>query len=191
MSDKLHRIWIYHHDTKQIVPFGDKIVPFGDTKQIFAANHYIVIEDNNGIYYRFTCFAHPNTPAPITYFKNKNIKLSHVFVSHNGDAPFWKADDGTIYTSSQSNWCGNLGVEVDENKPINEIPFLSQLSIKKIVSGGNCSIAICNDGSVYSTGTGTGHGDNGLGANGVVNRLWKRIECLEEIIDCDFGFQFV
>eukprot|EP01083_Nonionella_stella_P241745 843925_1 len=61
-----------------------------------------------------------------------------------------------------------------------------------MVSGFCCSIAICNDGSVCSTGTGDEYyGDNGLGAQGVENESWKRIECLEDIIDCDFGDGFV
>eukprot|EP01083_Nonionella_stella_P197560 726245_1 len=129
--------------------------------------------------------------TPITYFKQNNIKISQVFVSNEGDAPFWKAD-GSIYTSCNSNYYGRVGVEVDENKLINKIPFLSQLSIRKMVSGVSCSIAICNDGSVYSTGYGyTKHGENGLGAQGVDNRSWKRIECLEDISDCDFGAAFV
>eukprot|EP01083_Nonionella_stella_P314919 1136124_1 len=34
-------------------------------------------------------------------------------------------------------------------------------------------------------------GENGLGAKGVDNESWKRIECLEDIIDCDFGYRFV
>eukprot|EP01083_Nonionella_stella_P051612 137044_1 len=125
--------------------------------------------------------------TPITYFKQNNIKISHVFVSERGHAPFWKAKDGSIYTSCNSNLSGCVGVEVDKNKLVNKIPFLSQLSIKKMVSGLCCSIAICNDGSVYSTGTGVGMGENGLGEKGVDNESWKRIECLEDIIDCDFG----
>eukprot|EP01084_Bolivina_argentea_P055556 101822_1 len=105
---------------------------------------------------------------------------------------FGKTNDGSIYTSCNHNTCGCVGVKVDGNKTIHKIPFLSQLSIKKMVSGLGCSIAICNDGSVYSTGTGYGEcGDNGLGAKGVDNTSWKRIECLEDIIDCDFGNQFV
>eukprot|EP01083_Nonionella_stella_P150532 479696_1 len=111
-----------------------------------------------------------------------------------GDAPFWKAEDGSIYTSSScnSNIFGCVGVEVDKNKLIHKIPFLSQLSIKKMVSGYCCSIAICNDGSVYSTGTGAyEQTENGLGAQGVENESWKRIECLKDIIDCDCGYGFV
>eukprot|EP01083_Nonionella_stella_P289428 984874_1 len=106
--------------------------------------------------------------TPITYFKQNNIKISQVFVSNRGDAPFWKAEDGSIYTSCNSNDDGRVGAEVDENKLINKIPFLSQLSIRKMVSG-----------------------ENGLGAQGVENESWKRIECLEDIIDCDFGHLFV
>eukprot|EP01083_Nonionella_stella_P021445 59460_1 len=130
--------------------------------------------------------------TPITYFKQNNIKISQVFVSNWGDAPFWKAEEGSIYTSCNTNDYGRVGAEVDKNKLINKIPFLSQLSIKKMVSGFCCSIAICNDGSVCSTGTGDEYyGDNGLGAQGVENESWKRIECLEDIIDCDFGGGFV
>eukprot|EP01083_Nonionella_stella_P292770 995825_1 len=128
--------------------------------------------------------------TPITYFKENNIKISQVFVNNKGDVPFWKAEDGLIYTSCLSNIEGRVGVEVDKNKAINKIPFLSQLSVKKMVSGFRCSIAICNDGSVYSTGTGDGKGDNGLGLR-IHNKSWQRIECLEDIIDCDFGDKFV
>eukprot|EP01083_Nonionella_stella_P098441 276814_1 len=129
--------------------------------------------------------------TPITYFKQHNIKIVQLFVSNYGDAPFWKAEDRSIYTSCNNNRFGSVGVEVDENKLINKIPFLSQLSIKKMVSGCGCSIAICNDGSVYSTGTGWRYGHNGLGAQGVDNESWKCIECLNDIIDCDFGDRFV
>eukprot|EP01083_Nonionella_stella_P073933 200241_1 len=118
----------------------------------------------------------------ITYFKQNNIKISQVFVSNRGDAPFWKSEDGSIYTSCESNDYGSVGVEVDENKLVNKVRFLSQLSIKKMVSG-HCSIAICNDGFVYSTGTGDKKGENGLGAKGIGNKSWKRIECLKDIID--------
>eukprot|EP01083_Nonionella_stella_P243709 848949_1 len=104
--------------------------------------------------------------TPITYFKQNNIKISQVFVGNYGDAPFWKADDASIYTSCNDNDDGCVGIEVDENKPVNKIPFLSQLSIKKMVSGDYCSITICNDGSVYPTGTGDEYGENGLGAQG-------------------------
>eukprot|EP01083_Nonionella_stella_P075761 206060_1 len=129
--------------------------------------------------------------TPITYFKQNNIKISQVFVNNRGDAPFWKGADGGIYTSCNRNIYGRVGAEVHKNKLVNKIPFLSQLSIKKMVSGNYCSIAICNDGSVYSTGRGNARGDNGLGANGVGNRSWERIECLKDIVDCDFGHGFV
>eukprot|EP01083_Nonionella_stella_P302461 1042909_1 len=129
--------------------------------------------------------------TPITYFKQNNIKISQVFVSNRGDAPFWKAENGSICTSCNDNRCGRVGVEVDRNKTIHKIPFLSQFSIKKMVSGDGCSIAICNDGSVYSTGHGDGKGDNGLGEKGKTNESWQRIEGLKDIIDCDFGFQII
>eukprot|EP01083_Nonionella_stella_P153174 491743_1 len=130
--------------------------------------------------------------TPITCFKKNNLKISQVFVNNNGDAPFWKTDDGSIYTSCNYNYCGCVGVKVDSNKTIHKIPFLSQLSIKKMVSGSNCSIAICNDGSVYSTGRGLlGKGENGLGEKGKTNESWQQIECMKHIIDCDFGYQFM
>eukprot|EP01083_Nonionella_stella_P306580 1074228_1 len=177
-------------------------------RKIYASNMYTVVEDMDGNYYSAgynedgACTVNNEsgysdsilnmTPfTPITYFKQHNIKIVQVFVSNMGDAPFWKAEDGSIYTSCNDNYGGRVGVEVDENKLINKIPFLSQLSINKMVSGSYCSIAICNDGSVYSTGTGYGEGENGLGAKGVDNESWKRIECLEDIIDCDFGYGFV
>eukprot|EP01083_Nonionella_stella_P306576 1074216_1 len=172
-------------------------------RNIYTSNRgYTVVEDMNGNYYSAgwngdgACTVNDEswkilTMTPITYFKQHNIKIVQVFVSNMGDAPFWKAEDGSIYTSCNDNYGGRVGVEVDENKLINKIPFLSQLSINKMVSGSYCSIAICNDGSVYSTGTGYGEGENGLGAKGVDNESWKRIECLEDIIDCDFGYGFV
>eukprot|EP01083_Nonionella_stella_P085219 236197_1 len=70
--------------------------------------------------------------TPITCFKENNLKIAQVFVSFMGFAPFWETDDGSIYTSCQYNLRGRVGVEVDRNKPINKIPFLSQLSIKKM-----------------------------------------------------------
>eukprot|EP01083_Nonionella_stella_P318082 1160854_1 len=129
--------------------------------------------------------------TPITYFKQNNIKISQVF-SSKGAPPFWKTEDGSIYTSSNNNGYGRIGVEVDTNKLINFIDFVSQSPIKKMVSGHWCSIAIYNNGSVYSTGTGhPQYGQNGLGAKGADNQSWKRIECLQNIIDCDFGDEFV
>eukprot|EP01083_Nonionella_stella_P267837 905024_1 len=130
--------------------------------------------------------------TPITCFKENNLKISQVFVNNMGDAPLWKTANGSIYTSCKSNSRGRVGVEVDSNKTTNKIPFLSQLSIKKMVSGDGCSIAICNDGSVYSTGHGLiGGGDNGLGEEGKRNESWQRIEGLKDIIDCDFGWGFI
>eukprot|EP01083_Nonionella_stella_P233089 821624_1 len=172
-------------------------------RNIYTSNRgYTVVEDMNGNYYSAgyngngACTVNDKswnilTMTPITYFKQNNIKISQVFVSNYGDAPFWKTENESIYTSCSSNYYGCAGVEVDRNKLINKIPFLSQLSINKMVSGSYCSIAICNDGSVYSTGRGGGTGENGLGAKGVDNKSWKRIECLKDIIDCDFGDQFV
>eukprot|EP01083_Nonionella_stella_P289805 986210_1 len=132
-------------------------------KNIYAANMYIVVQDMNRNYYSAgdnsdrACTVNDNSEyilnmTPITYFKDNNIKISQIFVNNRSDAPFWKTTDGSIYTSVKNNIEGRVGVEVDKNKLINKIPFLSQLSIKKMVSGYCCSIAICNDGSVYSTG---------------------------------------
>eukprot|EP01083_Nonionella_stella_P102575 291889_1 len=108
--------------------------------------------------------------TPITYLKENNLKIAQVFVNSMGDAPFWKTDDESIYTSCTHTWIGTEGcvgiIKVDWSQRINKIPFLSQLSIKKMLSGRWCSIAICNDGSVYSTGHGYGNGDNGLGEKG-------------------------
>eukprot|EP01083_Nonionella_stella_P174949 607844_1 len=171
-------------------------------RNIYASNRgYTMVEDMNGNYYSAgynslgACTLNDESNnivniTPITYFKQNNIKISHVFVSNRGDAPFWKTDDGSIYTSCNSNYRGRIGVEV-YYKTITKIPFLSQFSIKKMVSGDGCSIAICNDGSVYSTGHGFGEGDNGLGEEGKRNESWQRIEGLKDIIDCDFGDEFI
>eukprot|EP01083_Nonionella_stella_P203614 742877_1 len=116
-----------------------------EIRNIYASNRrYTVVEDMDGNYYSAgynadgACTVNNESDnilnmTPITYFKQNNIKISQVFVSNsvNGNFPFWKAEDGSIYTSCNS---APLGVEVDENKLINKIPFLSQLSIKKIVS---------------------------------------------------------
>eukprot|EP01083_Nonionella_stella_P139554 425895_1 len=97
-------------------------------------NHYTVIEDMNGNYYSAgfngngACTVNDDSihifnMTPITYFKQNHIKISQVFVSNKGHAPFWKAEDGSIYTSCNSNYYGRVGVAVDRNKPINKIPF--------------------------------------------------------------------
>eukprot|EP01083_Nonionella_stella_P234232 824614_1 len=172
-----------------------------EIKNIYASNYYTVVEDMYGNYYSAgnnrngACTVHDESWYILNMTSIIYFKISQVFVSNQGDAPFWKAEDGSIFTSCKDNRHGRVGVEVDRNKLINKIPFPSQLSINKMVSGSGCSIAICNDGSVYSTGTGRygrwGYGENGLGAKGVDNKSWKRIECLEDIIDCDFGGGFV
>eukprot|EP01083_Nonionella_stella_P085272 236370_1 len=143
-------------------------------RNIYAAHGYTLIEDMNGNYYSAgdndhgACTVNFKSErnfilsmTPITCFKENNLKISQVFVNNRGDAPFWKTHGGSIYTSCNSNYRGRIGVEV-YYKTITKIPFLSQFSIKKMVSGDGCSIAICNDGSVYSTGHGDGKGDNGL-----------------------------
>eukprot|EP01083_Nonionella_stella_P166255 555385_1 len=105
-------------------------------RNIYAANRYTVIEDLDGNYYSSgwnrnrACTVNDLTIipiiyfkqniltiTPITYFKQNNIKISQVFVSNMGDAPFWKAEDGSIYTSCKESWGprGSVGVEVDEN----------------------------------------------------------------------------
>eukprot|EP01083_Nonionella_stella_P129376 392587_1 len=115
-------------------------------RNIYVANQYTLVEDMDYNYYaaglnaRGACTVKDQSKyilsmAPITYFKEMNLKISQVFVSNSGDAPFWKTDNGSIYTSCKSNIDGRLGVAVDRNKTINKIPFLSQLSIKKMVSG--------------------------------------------------------
>eukprot|EP01083_Nonionella_stella_P178617 631439_1 len=173
-----------------------------EVRNIYAANAHIVVEDTKGHYYSAgdhdygACTVNDESEyilnmTPITYFQENNIQISQVFVNNRSDAPFWKTIDGLIYTSCNRNFDGRVGVAVDGSKVINQVPFLNQFSIKKMVFGYLCSIAICDDGSVYSTGTGTGHGDNGLGAKGVGNKSWQRIECLKDIIDCDFGGGFV
>eukprot|EP01083_Nonionella_stella_P275502 935650_1 len=108
-----------------------------EIRNIYAALHYTVIEDMDGNYYSSGWNGHGACTVndesrdilkmrPITYFKQNNIKISQVFVSLYGDAPFWKAEDGSIYTSCNDNSGGRVGVEVDKNKLVNKIPFLSQ-----------------------------------------------------------------
>eukprot|EP01083_Nonionella_stella_P084513 233987_1 len=109
-------------------------------RNIYAANRYTVIEDLDGNYYSSgwnrnrACTVNDLTIipiiyfkqniltiTPITYFKQNNIKISQVFVSNYGDAPFWKTENESIYTSCSSNYYGCAGVEVDRNKLINKI----------------------------------------------------------------------
>eukprot|EP01083_Nonionella_stella_P163660 539334_1 len=103
-----------------------------EVRNIYVSNHYTVVEDMNGNYYSAgyngsgACTVNDTSRkilnmTPITYFKQHNIKIVQIFVSNEGDAPFWKAEDGSIYTSCNSNYDGCVGIEVDENKLINKI----------------------------------------------------------------------
>eukprot|EP01083_Nonionella_stella_P312539 1118332_1 len=79
------------------------------TRNIYVSNRgYTVVEDMNGNYYSAghngygACTVNSEsdeilTMTPITYFKQNNIKILQVFVSNAGNAPFWKAEDGSIY----------------------------------------------------------------------------------------------
>eukprot|EP01083_Nonionella_stella_P150530 479688_1 len=102
--------------------WSDKI----EIRKIYVANHYTVIEDMGGNYYSAgynsggACTMNDESSwilnmTPITYFKENNIKISQVFVSNGGSAPFWKAEDGSIYTSCNNNDRGCVGVDVDKN----------------------------------------------------------------------------
>eukprot|EP01083_Nonionella_stella_P084512 233979_1 len=102
-------------------------------RNIYTSNRgYTVVEDMNGNYYSAgwngsgACTVNDKSKyilnmTPITYFKQNNIKISQVFVSNYGDAPFWKTENESIYTSCSSNYYGCAGVEVDRNKLINKI----------------------------------------------------------------------
>eukprot|EP01083_Nonionella_stella_P094629 265573_1 len=86
-----------------------------DIRNIYASNRgHTMIEDMDGNYYSAgyngegACTVHDDeswnilTMTPITYFKQHNLKIVQVFVSNEGDAPFWKAEDGSIYTFLES-----------------------------------------------------------------------------------------
>eukprot|EP01083_Nonionella_stella_P167094 560742_1 len=71
-----------------------------EIRNIYASMDYTVVEDMNGNYYSAgynrhgACTVNDKsrkvlTMTPITYFKQNNIKISQVFVSNYGDAPFW------------------------------------------------------------------------------------------------------
>eukprot|EP01083_Nonionella_stella_P036278 98996_1 len=78
-------------------------------RNIYASNRgYIVIEDMDDNYNSAgyngngACTVSDElweifNMTSITYFKQNNIKISQVFVSNWGDAPFWKAEEGSIY----------------------------------------------------------------------------------------------
>eukprot|EP01083_Nonionella_stella_P163661 539336_1 len=100
------------HTQKQLMKCGwsEKI----EVRKIYASNMYTVVEDMDGNYYSAgwngdgACTVNGKSwkilnMTPITYFKQNNIKISQVFVSNWGDAPFWKAEEGSIYTSCNTN----------------------------------------------------------------------------------------
>eukprot|EP01083_Nonionella_stella_P026730 73621_1 len=77
--------------------WSDKI----QIRNLYHGNNYTMVEDMNGNYYSAgyngdgACTANNEscyilTMTPITYFKQHNIKISQVFVSNIGYAPFWK-----------------------------------------------------------------------------------------------------
>eukprot|EP01083_Nonionella_stella_P088707 247408_1 len=78
-----------------------------EIRNIYASNRrYTVVEDMNGNYYSAgfnvygACTVNDKyrkifNMTPITYFKQNNIKISQVFVSNYGYAPFWKAENGS------------------------------------------------------------------------------------------------
>eukprot|EP01083_Nonionella_stella_P039727 108083_1 len=72
-------------------------------RNIYTANQYTLVEDTDDNYYsagyngRGACTVkdeskHILSMTPITCLKENNLKISQVFVSNNGDAPFWKTD---------------------------------------------------------------------------------------------------
>eukprot|EP01083_Nonionella_stella_P099873 281029_1 len=91
-------------------------------RNIYVTNRgYTVVEDMNGNYYSAGYNRHGACTvndefdmilnmAAITYFKQNNIKISQVFVSNYGDAPFWKTENESIYTSCSSNYYVCAGV---------------------------------------------------------------------------------
>eukprot|EP01083_Nonionella_stella_P077471 211594_1 len=82
-------------------------------RNIHVADEYTLVADNDGNYYsagfniRGACTVNDDalwilTMTAITCFKENNLKISQVFVNNKGDAPFWKTDNGSIYTSSSN-----------------------------------------------------------------------------------------
>eukprot|EP01083_Nonionella_stella_P278314 946448_1 len=106
------------------------------------------------------------------------------------NSPFWKSEDCKIYASG-SDFGGRLGIKTADKSIVNEIPFLTDLSIKKIVTGPYVSIAITNDFKVYSSGD-DDYGTNGHGQKGINNKTWKMIDSLRniDIIDVSMGYNF-
>eukprot|EP01083_Nonionella_stella_P088708 247409_1 len=77
-----------------------------EIRNIYPSNNYTMVEDMNGNYYSAgfnvygACTVNDKyrkifNMTPITYFKQNNIKISQVFVSNYGYAPFWKAENGS------------------------------------------------------------------------------------------------
>eukprot|EP01083_Nonionella_stella_P088710 247413_1 len=78
-----------------------------EIRNIYASNRgYTMVKDMNGNYYSAgyngngACTVNGESGwilnmTPITYFKQNNIKISQVFVSNYGYAPFWKAENGS------------------------------------------------------------------------------------------------
>eukprot|EP01084_Bolivina_argentea_P129553 228796_1 len=134
-------------------------------KNIFPSARYTIFEDIQGNYYSCGYNAHNQCTledktksilniTPITWFSKNNIKISQCFPGNMEvvyNSPFWKSEDGKIYASGSDNG-GRLGIKTADKSIVNEIPFLTDLSIKKIVTGTYVSIAITNDFKVYSSG---------------------------------------
>eukprot|EP01083_Nonionella_stella_P035240 96236_1 len=116
-SSSRRTVWVIGENMYSTFGIGDNCFPehlikcdWSDKiqiKNIYVSSDYVIVEDTDGNHYSAgnningACTVNDTSyeneivnVTPITYFKQNNIKILQVFVSNNGDAPWWKAEDG-------------------------------------------------------------------------------------------------
>eukprot|EP01084_Bolivina_argentea_P122735 217490_1 len=100
-------------------------------------------------------------PEKITYFKNENIQ--QIFTTAVGSTTFLKIKDSIYGCGSNSNGQLGIGNNTTEIYEPTKIPNLPS-TIKAMYGADKYSVALTNDGNVFST-KGGNYGGNGHGIN--------------------------
>eukprot|EP01084_Bolivina_argentea_P135129 238170_1 len=125
--------------------------------------------------------------------KNGNIVRDH-FVDTNSSNMFWVCESGTMYGNGW-NEKGVLDADDKSNKckPM-EIKYFNEkgMNVISVISADQYSIALCDDGSVYTSGCSK---EQGLGHGYIGNKAitkWKQVESLRDytIIQAAAGLDF-
>eukprot|EP01083_Nonionella_stella_P096792 272165_1 len=174
-------------------------------KEIFVGDDHTVIKDIHNQYY--SCGVNPQhncgvqskqhyilTPTQMHWMEHKDLVIQNCFMSSYGHycTPFWKTSNGDIYAHGR-NTAGRLGFDFNFEEVAHNIEYLKDKNIVKIVSGEYVSIAISEDGQVYSTGDDANSmGSNGHGLDGRKNTKWKQIDPLKhvQILDASSGYHW-